>query len=125
MSERVVLIVALVLIALVLPWWVQVNFFPYAPPTYAEEIADRRAEAFEACTNAINAKLKAPATAEFLRYSPGLVTVTTGENKETVFAVASYVDAQNSFGAKIRTKFICLLHQAPGASLRLVNTAVL
>ncbi len=85
-----------------------------APPT-PEEIAKKKAEAEQAaerdCTNgsfartaAINAVekvLKAPSSAEFAPRSE----ITTNYLGECKHQVRGYVDAQNSFGAKIRTKF--------------------
>ena len=53
----------------------------------------------------IEKRLKAPSTADFASYSNSSVTRTsTG-----TFLVSSYVDAQNSFGAKIRTHYTCEL----------------
>lgn len=49
--------------------------------------------------------LKAPATADFPAYSPEFVS---GSGSD--FKVNSYVDAQNGFGAKIRTRYSCNVH---------------
>lgn len=47
-------------------------------------------------------RLKAPSTAEF---PGGKYEEHTMQTTENVFRVSSYVDAENSFGAKIRTRF--------------------
>jgi hypothetical protein len=50
-------------------------------------------------------RLKAPASAEFPRFSNSKVSVScTGNDK---YIVRAYVDAQNSFGALIRTYYEC------------------
>jgi hypothetical protein len=51
----------------------------------------------------VRKNLKAPATADFPWYSDEYVT----DLGNQIFQVAAYVDAENSFGAKIRSKFIC------------------
>lgn len=53
----------------------------------------------------VKKQLKSPSTAKFPTYSDDFVT-DMGENK---FLVASYVDAENSFGAKVRTRYSCIL----------------
>jgi hypothetical protein len=52
--------------------------------------------------NYIEANLKAPSTADFPWFDWQVKK--TGENE---YLVKSYVDAQNSFGAQIRTNFLC------------------
>ena len=54
-----------------------------------------------ACQKAIAAQLKAPSSAQF--ESPWPVRGTQAEG----YAMKSYVDAQNSFGATLRQNFIC------------------
>ena len=50
--------------------------------------------------------MKAPSTATFPNFGDEGVVVAGDEKKYTVIA---YVDAENSFGAKIRSKFLCNL----------------
>jgi hypothetical protein len=57
------------------------------------------------CQEAIKATLKAPATAKFPHISTSEVG-RAAENKDIV-RILTYVDAQNSFGAVIRTHFQC------------------
>jgi hypothetical protein len=54
-----------------------------------------------ACQKAIAAQLKAPRTAHF--ESPWPVRGTQAEG----YAMKSYVDAQNSFGATLRQNYVC------------------
>ena len=71
--------------------------------------------AFDVCTQFVEERLKAPGTASFRNYfeDDGEVTVTgVGDGPYTV---RSSVDAQNSFGAEIRTDFTCIVtHQGDG-----------
>jgi len=53
----------------------------------------------------VETKLKAPATAKFPRFQDSFVKE-IGENR---YKVSAYVDAENSFGAKIRVKYFCVL----------------
>jgi hypothetical protein len=55
------------------------------------------------CQNAVMKTLKAPSTADFPW--PGEETIV--DHGAWRYTVQSYVDAQNSFGAKIRTPFRC------------------
>lgn len=50
-------------------------------------------------------RLKAPATAKFASYQESQVT----DKGNGEYLVSSHVDAENSFGAKVRTKYICRL----------------
>lgn len=60
-----------------------------------------------ACANLeVTAMLKAPSTAKFPRGSADNILFSPEENSYTVI---SYVDAQNSFGAMIRTNYICVV----------------
>ncbi|WP_433065494.1 PKD domain-containing protein [Dactylosporangium sp. CS-033363] len=69
------------------------------PDVPAAAVPDRSL-AVEVCQRAVLQNLKAPATARFV---PGQVD--TAENR--TFRVSGAVDAQNSFGALIRTSFDC------------------
>lgn len=54
------------------------------------------------CQERISTELKAPATAEFPSYDERAIT-----HSAALWTVDSYVDAQNSFGAKLRTRYSC------------------
>jgi len=66
---------------------------------------DYRYEAFVQCQLAVSGVLKAPKTADFQPYGSSYVK-DEGSNK---FTVRVAVDAENSFGAMIRTNFECKL----------------
>lgn len=55
-----------------------------------------------ACQEFVRRGLKAPSTADFAGYGDSVVSGGGG-----FFVVRSYVDAQNGFGAKIRTDWVC------------------
>ncbi len=72
-----------------------------------EEIDDSlRHGAYEACKELVNDQLKAPRSASYPDYYDydGEVTVLRSEQ---TFSVASHVDAENSFGAEVRTRWTC------------------
>lgn len=58
--------------------------------------------AYRSCERAVETTLKAPSTADFSGYSDSQITV-NGD----VYSVRGYVDAENSFGAAIRTSWDC------------------
>lgn len=62
-----------------------------------------RSDAKFACRSFVEKSLKAPSTAEFQNYDQ--FTIIGGVDGS--YIVGGYVDAQNSFGAKLRTKFHC------------------
>jgi len=68
------------------------------------------------CKEFVEKTLKAPSTADFQNYNKFSASG-TGEGP---FLVTGYVDAQNSFGAKIRTEFTCELRKSQG-NWQLVN----
>ncbi len=53
--------------------------------------------------------LKAVSTAEFPEYNASDVQTIEGG-----YCVSSYVDAENSFGAKLRTNYVCKLRHSNG-----------
>lgn len=65
-------------------------------------IGDLSTEAIVMCKNAIEGLLKAPATADHPWLPKGTWSMGRG-----LYVVKSYVDAQNSFGAMIRTDYRC------------------
>lgn len=65
----------------------------------------------------VNDALKAPATASYPSYDESFVTDLGGGR----FKVDAYVDAQNSFGAKIRSRFTCTVSSSDGTHWHLEN----
>ncbi len=70
-------------------------------------------DAIVACRNAVRESLKAPRSAEFkgMFDSPQSDVQDLGRGR---FRVASWVDAQNSFGAMIRQRFECVVDMKAG-----------
>lgn len=58
----------------------------------------------------VKKQLKAPSTADFPTYNESFVTDLGGGK----FRVSAYVDAQNSFGAQVRSNFTCVLKSSDG-----------
>lgn len=54
-------------------------------------------------------RLKAPSTADFESCSRAKVVPTTKGEPGTCYTVVSYVDSQNSFGAKLRSEFVAVV----------------
>ena len=62
------------------------------------------------CEDHARSQLKAPSTAEFPRFVEAVLVGSQDQPfTEQVWAVLSYVDSQNSFGATIRTSYACIL----------------
>jgi hypothetical protein len=61
--------------------------------------------------NFIKDQLKAPSTAEF---SPHGETRVAYNEADDTYTVRGWVDAQNSFGAKLRSKYICTVRNTVG-----------
>jgi len=59
--------------------------------------------AYVMCQDRVKESLKAPSTAEF----SGITETQIAPQGNRKYAVIGWVDAQNSFGAKLRTKYIC------------------
>lgn len=59
--------------------------------------------AYDACKDAVSQQLKAPGSADFQGSTSVDYRTTGGDN----IIVIGYVDAENSFGAKLRTDFTC------------------
>jgi hypothetical protein len=59
-----------------------------------------------ACKHFVKAQLKAPSTAKFPSVDSATIGGTNGQYVE-----ASYVDSDNSFGASLRSSFVCTVHK--------------
>jgi hypothetical protein len=67
------------------------------------------------CRQFVTNRLKAPATAEFASYNADAITKLT----EGRYVVRSYVDAQNAFGANVRTQYACTVTWQGGTRWKL------
>lgn len=91
---------------------------------HEESIADeneRKIVAFSLGATLVQDMLKAPSTADFPHNGKDYVTKTEGD----VYSVNSFVDAQNSFGAKIRTNWYCQLKFTGGKNDDLKNWVII
>jgi hypothetical protein len=74
--------------------------------------------AWNVCSQFVKDRLKAPASADFAEYRDEGTSVTkTGKT----YTVIGYVDAENSFGANIRTNYVCTVRYQSGRTYRLVD----
>jgi hypothetical protein len=67
--------------------------------------------AYYACQEFVTKRLKSPSTAEFARYSDDQVRSWI----DGTYTVTSYVDAQNGFGAMIRSTYTCKVIRSDNA----------
>lgn len=81
----------------------------------------RKIEAYVSCQEFVKERLKAPSQATF----PGWDASNEGPVKITAdgdtYEVKSYVDAPNSFGAKLRSSFTCKVERTGDKKWRLVD----
>jgi len=83
----------------------------------SEAVTTGYTAAFE-CQNAVRARLKSPAGAEF--QAPRRADITRYADG---YKIVSYVDAANSFGAKVRTPYTCLV-ESKGGELKVIELDV-
>lgn len=85
-----------------------------AKPAKTTTTPERDAEAFEICKGFVKDRLKAPSTAKFRNFyeDDGEVLVTGFGNGP--YEVVSTVDAENSFGGKLRNRFTCSITLSGG-----------
>lgn len=86
----------------------------------ADPFADQarlQGDALAACNKFVEARLRAPATAVF----PDPSVTEFYETPEEHAEITSYVDAQNAYGALIRTKFTCVVKPLPDGRWDLVD----
>lgn len=99
----------------VLPIWGWGVLIPFAivalavmpsPDDDTDPQVDRSYSAHAACADFTRDRLKAPASADFPEYDDPGVSIS---KSSSVWTVESWVDAENSFGADIRTSFVCVV----------------
>src|SRR5437868_6407417 len=74
--------------------------------------------AWDVCSEFVKDRLKAPATSDFAEYG----AQGTGATKSgRAYTVLGYVDAENSFGANVRTNYVCTVKYVGGSRYRLVD----
>lgn len=92
-----------------------------APPPAAKDwnSTTSKIEAFVMSQEFMKRRLKAPGSADFPWYTDSEVFVL--HRGAGLFRVNAYVDAQNSFGAKLRTRYICELKDEGKESWALIS----
>lgn len=89
-------------------------------PPSPEEIRERNeVVAWTACQGWVKNRLRSPSTADF----PSLYSDKVTALSDSVYVVRAYVDAQNGFGATVRTNFVCMT-ATDGDSWRLREIAM-
>lgn len=78
--------------------------------------------AWYVCTQQITGQLKAPSTAKFPRVTDTGVIATTVDNQK--WAITGFVDAQNGFGAMMRSAFVCEATHTSGTNWSVRATLV-
>jgi hypothetical protein len=92
-----------------------------ATPSVEQEAPDPGPiEAFVMSQEFVKRALKAPSTAEFPWYEDGFVT-RLGDGR---FRVSAYLDAQNSFGAQLRSRYSCVVKSARDGSWSLESIEI-
>ena len=90
-------------------------------PSRAPKQADP-VEAHVVCKDFVKDKLKSPSSADFPWVAASNVVTSLGNNR---FRARSYVDAQNSFGAMLRSQYDCTVEYVPATkSWRLQNLEI-
>lgn len=106
--KRIVIFVAL---AFVVAYFVELAFFPGHKGNVAPRTADRSDACFIS-QKFVKQNLKAPSTAEFPMWTEENCKATPNGD---VWKVRSYVDAQNGFGAMIRSDYGVEMRYHPDA----------
>ncbi len=65
--------------------------------------SNEKIQSWTLATHVVGESLKSPSTASFPSYNDEYVT----KNDDGTYSVSAYVDAENSFGAKIRSNWSC------------------
>lgn len=76
-------------------------------------VGKAKLEAFTHCQLLMKQSLKAPSSAKFAWYDEDMVNIS---DDHEIFKVRAYVDAQNSFGAMLRTNYVCKLQYNGGGT---------
>ncbi len=89
--------------------------------TLIEPTDDEKAFAWTAAIQEVKARLKAPLTAKFPFSYYGQYIMKSGSS---TFIVESYVDAENSFGAKLRSNFKVVIEKTGDNSYNVISVEI-
>ena len=73
---------------------------------------DSEISAYVVSQDFVSRRLKCPSTAKF----PSMRNIGIQHNDNGSYTIAAYVDSQNSFGAMIRTRYLCTVRNTHGSS---------
>ncbi len=79
----------------------------------------QRLVAFNMCKSFVEGSLKAPSTAKFPGFTDSSSSTVVTANGS--YTVVSYVDAQNSFGAMLRNRFVCRIQPTVSGAWTLLS----
>lgn len=83
---------------------------------------NQQLEAFVMCQQFMEPRLRAPASADFaMRSASTIERMADDDYERRPFRITSYVDAQNAFGAQVRTHFTCTVKPRDGKNWQLVD----
>jgi len=85
---------------------------------------DNKCGAYHMMEDFVEGRLKSPSTAEFPGIFDGKLDHVTSLGNHT-YRIVSYVDAQNGFGAQIRTRFVGEIEQIGDYQWRLISLNLL
>lgn len=108
--------VAVIVVVVLFAMWMVFT----GPSSEETKVADRRRDAWYVACQFVEDRLKAPSSADFPYYEPKYVQ-DLGSGK---YRVQSYVDAQNSFGAKIRSRWMVVEQHVGGTQFKLLDIAI-
>jgi predicted RNA-binding Zn-ribbon protein involved in translation (DUF1610 family) len=94
--------------------WANPELRHYADGTHDRQQEDHSSMASVMCNDFVKDRLIAPSTAEFPLRQEVI------RKSASIYRVSSYVDAQNSFGAKLRQNYICEV-QRDGENWKLIE----
>jgi len=80
-------------------------------------IYNDKLEARVVCRNFVKSRLKSPSTVKFPYVSPEEVLILNDD----CYGIASYIDAQNAFGATTRSHFRCIVKKSEQGGWNLVS----
>lgn len=104
--------VVLLCIIIGLLFWIFSGDDVPSPPPQPERLTENTAQAMAKtlCEDRVEKSLRSPSTADFPFFDQA---VYDGNRRATL---ASYVDAQNGFGATVRTNFVCVVEYSGNGS---------
>ena len=88
--------------------------------TAVDAARELNTNAAQVCKQFVEKRLRAPATAKFQNIFDATVEGGAGDQQDQR-TVTSYVDAQNGFGALIRSNYVCVVEHTTGNNFRLID----